>query len=256
MPRPTCNGDFLVLKKTKLGEADLIITLLAEDGSLAKAVAKGARKPKNASSSRLEIFNSVHILLVKGSKLDIAKESRLLLSFPKLKTDPIYHACAACIAQVLLNVAQPELAVHNLFAMSIAALSACERADEKRLALLLGAYLIKLSALLGTRMSFSTCAICGRPLEISTVSEQCLFSISDGGAVCSACAHLSSTMPLPSPVIAWAQMLFSLTFEQILVMDIEGASAWEILDVLSTWFLEHFGVRMKALRDFATYSSL
>ena len=35
----------LVLRKTKLGERDLIVTLLAESGALLKCVAKGARKP-------------------------------------------------------------------------------------------------------------------------------------------------------------------------------------------------------------------
>ena len=35
----------IVLDKTKLGESDLILELLAENGSLVRAVAKGARKP-------------------------------------------------------------------------------------------------------------------------------------------------------------------------------------------------------------------
>ena len=38
----------LVLRKTKLGETDLILTLLAEDGRQVRAVAKGAAQARVA----------------------------------------------------------------------------------------------------------------------------------------------------------------------------------------------------------------
>ena len=39
--RPTYDARAIVLRKTKLGESDLILALLAEDGSQIRAVAKG-----------------------------------------------------------------------------------------------------------------------------------------------------------------------------------------------------------------------
>lgn len=47
MASPTYRCNALVLKKTKLGESDLILTCLKDDGSQLRAVAKGARKPTN-----------------------------------------------------------------------------------------------------------------------------------------------------------------------------------------------------------------
>ncbi len=41
----------LVLRKTKLGESDLIVELLNDEGCLVRAVAKGARKPKSSFAS-------------------------------------------------------------------------------------------------------------------------------------------------------------------------------------------------------------
>ena len=58
MAADTYSLQALVLRKTKLGETDLIVTLLAQDGRQVRAVAKGARKPNSSFASRLEIFSA------------------------------------------------------------------------------------------------------------------------------------------------------------------------------------------------------
>ena len=55
MASATYTARAIVLRKTKLGESDLIVTLLAQDGSQARAVAKGARKPSSPFAARLEL---------------------------------------------------------------------------------------------------------------------------------------------------------------------------------------------------------
>ena len=78
MAAPTQTITGLVLRRTKLGETDVITTILAEDGSQYKAVAKGARKPTSSFASRLEVFAVATILLAQGKNLDIVKEVRLV----------------------------------------------------------------------------------------------------------------------------------------------------------------------------------
>ena len=78
MASPTKTITALVLRRTKLGETDVIVTLLAEDGSQVKAVAKGARKPTSSFASRLELYSVAKILVAEGKNLDIVKEVRLL----------------------------------------------------------------------------------------------------------------------------------------------------------------------------------
>ena len=58
MAQPTYSLRALVLRRTKLGESDLILTLLSEDGSQKRAVAKGARRPKSSFAARTEPFAS------------------------------------------------------------------------------------------------------------------------------------------------------------------------------------------------------
>ena len=50
------NERCIVLRHTKLGETDVIVTMLASDGSQVRAVAKGLRKPGNRIGARLELF--------------------------------------------------------------------------------------------------------------------------------------------------------------------------------------------------------
>ena len=78
MSQPTYGARAIVLRKTKLGESDLIVTMLAEDGSQMRAVAKGARKPASSFAARLELYSVADALLARGRSLDIVKEVRLV----------------------------------------------------------------------------------------------------------------------------------------------------------------------------------
>lgn len=113
----------VVLKKTKLGESDLIFTLLGQDGSKVKAVAKGARKPTSPFSSRMELYSIVDVLISKGRSLDIVTEVRLVDSGDRLRSDIAYSTAAAPMVELLDKVAQQELAAPKLFEMTQVALA-------------------------------------------------------------------------------------------------------------------------------------
>ena len=82
MASATYQSRVLVIKRTKLGETDCICTLLSQDGSQIRAVAKGARKPTSPFTSRLELFSVCDVLFAKGKSLDIIKEARLIEGYP------------------------------------------------------------------------------------------------------------------------------------------------------------------------------
>ena len=68
----------IVLDKTKLGESDLILTLLADSGAQVRAVAKGARKPGSRLAARCELACSVDLLLARGRSLDVVSQAELM----------------------------------------------------------------------------------------------------------------------------------------------------------------------------------
>ena len=113
MAQSTYNARVLVLRKTKLGESDLILSLLAQDGSQIRAVAKGARKPTSQFSSRLELYSQADVLLAQGRSLDIVKEARLVAGNAALRESMELAACAAPIVELLDRITQPGLEVRS-----------------------------------------------------------------------------------------------------------------------------------------------
>ncbi|WP_041238763.1 DNA repair protein RecO, partial [Gordonibacter pamelaeae] len=118
MASATYTARAIVLRKTKLGESDLIVTLLAQDGSQVRAVAKGARKPSSPFAARLELYSSVDLLCSEGRSLDIVKEARIASSHERLRRDLEHAACAAPMAELLDRVTQEGLANPRLFALT------------------------------------------------------------------------------------------------------------------------------------------
>ena len=98
MSQPTYDARAIVLRKTKLGESDLILTLLAEDGSQMRAVAKGARKPASSFAARLELYSVVDLLVARGRSLDIVKEARLVAAHDAMRCNLEASAAAAPVA--------------------------------------------------------------------------------------------------------------------------------------------------------------
>ena len=120
----------LVLRKTKLGETDTILTLLASDGHQVRAVAKGLRKPGGRFGARLEPFAVVDLLLHTGRSLDIVTEVQTVATHALLREDFDRSAAASVVVDVLDKISvegQPE---PQLFALSTTALDVMETGTD------------------------------------------------------------------------------------------------------------------------------
>lgn len=251
MPGRDRTAQVVVLGKTKLGESDLILHLMDSTGAAVKAIAKGARKPRNANSARLELFNKAQVTLAAGKNLDIVKEVRLLSRKDGLAADPLRFAAASTVVEAARSCIQPDLEAPRLFEMTEEALRILEGAPERITPLLVSAFLLKITALLGMRPSFSLCAGCGTPLG-DTPSEQVRFSYRDGGALCRDCSRLMDSVKMPAQVLIRAHEVLMGTFEDM--------SAWkpdacdeDVLQLSLQWFTNQTASR---LRSSATFCDL
>ncbi len=148
---PTYKIKALVLKKTKLGETDLIITLLDEEGTQRRAVAKAARKPGSFLAARLELYMLVEAQLSTGRSLDIVTDARILEAHAACRSD-IEHSAAAAVP---IELVEKATAHHNteplLFAMTVAALEQIGTAQGAAPVMISLACILKLCAALGIR---------------------------------------------------------------------------------------------------------
>jgi DNA repair protein RecO (recombination protein O) len=91
--------DGVVLRTTRLGEADRIITLLCRRNGRVRAVAKGIRRTKSRFGARLEPFTHADLLIHPGRSLDVITQAELIRAYgPPLAADyPRYTAGAAML---------------------------------------------------------------------------------------------------------------------------------------------------------------
>lgn len=251
MASPTYTARGVVLRKTKLGETDTIITLLAQDGSQLRAVAKGARKPSSSFSSRLELYSEVDLLCARTSGLDIVKEARLIAGRDALRTSMERAAGAACGCELLERVTQEGLAAPKLFEVTRVALGSLEQCSLERVVAVTAAHMLKVFAFAGLRPSLRTCASCGSAAGEPT-SDLVRFSALDGGVVCPTCARQLQTTLLPASTCTWADMLLHATFSDIEQAEVPAQAGIDVIQLCQQWAQAHLGFSLKSVRFLLT----
>ncbi len=240
--RRTYRARAVVLDRTKLGEQDLILTLLGSDGSQLRAVAKGARKPGGRLAARAELFSEDDFLLAKGRSLDVVSEASLVEPHARLRGDYERVSAASAVAEVARLTCYEDAPDPFLYPICSRALAACEEAaDQPHLDLVVAAYVMKVLAHGGWRPELAGCAACGD----EAVSY---FSAAMGGALCSSCAReVAGAQELSSSQLAWLRALIGLTFDELLAAPIDPETAVFLLGLAHTWAVTHLDSRLRAM---------
>ena len=246
----------LVLRKTKLGEKDLILSMLDESGALVKGVAKGARKPGGSFAARLESFVEADVLLAEGRSLDVVCEAKIVNPTRGLVWGLEQSACAAPLAELLCNIAQPNLPQPRIFDISRAAFNLMGSGDANAHACLAlaAASLWKVMAQIGFRPSFTSCVLCGEPVSYEG-SRRIALSPSDGGIICEACMRPADALLVDVSTIAWCEAFIRMKFVDVMESDASVETIMDALHLARTWARVHTGRNLKSL-DFIFTSGM
>ncbi len=258
MGSPTYRIRGLILKRTKLGESDVICTILAENGSQIRAVAKGARKPSSSLSSRVELFSLCDLLVVKGKSLDIIKEARLVEGNAELRFDLRLTEAASPMVELLERVTLDSLDNPKLYSLTTKALSTlCSKRDTPSVFLTLcAAQLLKAVSISGFKPELQACIGCGALDEVTRALQQSnrvAFSYIEGGLVCSQCTSQYETQWIDPHILQWAHILMYSTFEQIESYTLSSDMQLELLRFIQTWIKTHIGYTLKSLTYIFSY---
>ncbi len=212
-----------MLRKTKLGEMDLIVTFLAPDGAQLRAVAKGARKPGGSLAGKLEIANTVDMLCSAGRSLDTVSEARLSRTHPSFRDDVEKAACAACVAELCEKVTQVELPHERLFDMVGAAFDALDATQGPTAYYVCAAAMLKTFAFTGITPQFAACAACGSPQQADR------------------------TWPVDAATVQLAASLLMATFDAVAKVDADARMARRVLELCREWSRFHVGGHLRSL---------
>ena len=242
----------LILKKTKLAEEDLIVTFLAEDGSLGQAVAKGARKPGGSLAARLELFTLVDLMLARGRTLDIVSEARLAQQpSPALLFEQLVSASP--LAELLCILCQSGLVAPRIFDLSCAAFAHISEADNLNDASVLSsASLWKALAQSGFRPRFASCISCGKPLDDNGTANIYVLSVLEGGIVCTSCSRPADAVITDADTLRYCDAFIRLRFDDLRALNIARDETFNTLQLAGQWIRVHTGKNLKSLDSLLT----
>ncbi len=191
----------VVLRVTKLGEADRIITVLTRRTGRVRAVAKGVRRTKSKFGGRLEPFSHVDLQLYAGRNLDIVTQAVTLDPFgPTLAADYGRYTAATAIVETAERLTaeerEPSLRLYLLLVSALRALTETGRDPS----LVLDAFLLRSMSLAGWAPALQECARCNQPGPHSA------FHVPSGGLLCPDCRSAGAARPSATSVALMAAL--------------------------------------------------
>jgi DNA repair protein RecO (recombination protein O) len=171
----------IIIKKTKLGEADRILTLYTPQLGKIQAVAKGVRRPRSKLSGHLELLTYSLVSLARGKNLDTITGSQTINSFLPLKSDLELTSYALYVTELVNQFTADHIENCPLFSLLIETMEQLSQSDNYEL--VLRYFELHLLERVGYRPRFQQCALCHRPLK----SINNYFCPGAGGMLCPSC---------------------------------------------------------------------
>ena len=171
----------IILKQTKLGEFDKIITIYTPEFGKLQAVAKGACRPRSKLGGNVEPLTHSLMLLAKGRNLDIVTQSQTINGFLALKSDLWRMACGFYVLELIDSFTIEGGENRLLFDLLLDILHQLSEPDSNETALRY--FELHLLHYLGYRPQLRRCVSCDTPLK-PIVN---FFNPGKGGLLCPHC---------------------------------------------------------------------
>jgi len=184
MSRPrTYQTEAIIIKKTKLGEADRILTLYTPHLGKLQAVAKGVRRPRSKLAGHLELLTHSLVSLARGRNLDTITGSQTINSFLPLKSSLELASFGLYATELLNQFTADGIENYPLFQLMLQTMhNLCQNSDNE---LALHYFELHLLGEVGYRPQLHQCVACRSALEPATN----WFSPAAGGVLCPDCRH-------------------------------------------------------------------
>jgi DNA repair protein RecO (recombination protein O) len=176
----------IIIKKTKLGEADRILTLYTPHLGKIQAVAKGVRRPRSKLSGHLELLTYSLVSLARGKNLDTVTGVQSINSFLTLKTDLELISYALYVIELVNKFTEYNIENNPLFYLLIDTLQQLEMSTNNEL--VLRYFELHLLNYIGYRPQLQHCVSCQSPRKYEVFS----FSPKAGGILCPDCSSSQS----------------------------------------------------------------
>ncbi|MFH1662522.1 MAG: DNA repair protein RecO [Chloroflexota bacterium] len=228
----------IIIKKTKLGEADRILTFYTPHLGKIQAVAKGVRRPRSKMSGHLELLTHSLVPLARGKNLDTVTGCQTINSFLAVKSDLELSSYALYVIELINKFTEENIENYPLFKLLLETLKQLEKGSNNEL--VLRYFEIHLLSYVGYRPQLQHCVLCHSPLKQATLS----FSPKAGGMLCPDC---NNSQPLTYKIsldgLKLLRVLQESDYEMVNQLEAKPQSNYEI-----EWMIRNY-IRYLLERD-------
>ncbi|MBI4282930.1 MAG: DNA repair protein RecO [Chloroflexi bacterium] len=192
MSKPrTYQTEAIIIKKTKLGEADSILTLYTPELGKIQGFARSLRKPKSKLAGHLELLTHSLVSLARGRNLDTITGSQTIDSFLPLKNDLELTSYALYATELINQFTVEHQENRPVFRLLLETMERlCQNSDKE---LALRYFEVQLLNEVGYRPQLQQCVACHQPL-MPVINS---FGAAVGGMLCPNCRQ---SQPLSYPL--------------------------------------------------------
>jgi DNA repair protein RecO (recombination protein O) len=218
----------VVIKKTKLGEADSILTFFTPRLGKIQGFAKSLRKSKSKMAGHLELLTHSAVSFSRGrGNIDTITGAQTINAFLPLKNDLWLTSCGLYVSELINQFTAEHQENYGLFQLMLETFKRlCEEENKE---LVLRYFELHLLESVGYRPQLKECVTCHRPLDPTPN----YFSPAAGGMLCPDC---NFNQPFSYPLSVNAQKVLRLLqnedFSVAVRVKIDAELAREIENVI------------------------
>ena len=226
-PPRTYRCEALTLKKSALGEADLVVTLFTKDRGKLRAVARGARRTSSKLLGHLEPLTQVRLSLAQGRNLDYINQAQVIESFADLKQDLGAITKGLYLAELVDGFGSEASPNQPLYQTAVEILGFIGQAPESDWPLRF--FEVQLLRLSGLMPELYQCVECRRPLSPGNHR----FSPTLGGTLCADCQPTGARVrPLSLRFLKVLRLLHRGPLPSVMKLKADPATANELKSLL------------------------
>lgn len=213
----------IIIKKTKLGEADRILTFYTPHLGKIQAVAKGVRRPRSKMSGHLELLTHSLVPLARGRNLDIVTGCQTINGFLAIKSSLELISYALYVIELINKFTIDNVENYPLFKLLLETLKQLDRDCNNELVLRF--FELHLLSYVGYRPQLTHCVLCHSPLKQASHS----FSPKAGGVLCHDCNNSQSpAYSISLNSLKLLRLLQDCDFETVNRLEVKRQTNYEI----------------------------
>lgn len=174
----------VVLKRQKLQDNDVLVTLFTDKAGKMKAIGKGAKSARSSMAAATQAFVFGEFVINTSGDWHQIRSIDILDAFPNLSGDLTAMTYASYLLELTNFLMEESVVHHRLFVTLVDALDLMSQPDAPLKTIRL-AFEVKILDYCGYKMNLTKCISCS-----SENNDFKWFSIENGGIICDKCSPL------------------------------------------------------------------